>query len=418
MSAPQETTAPLSGAAEQSREPPWFTAWVLVACTGVSILSTDLYTPSLPHLPSLLGSDPETVQLTMSLNLAAYAIAQLAHGPLADRYGRRQMLLVGMIGFLIASVGCALAQNVGGLIAGRIAQGCFSSVSSVVVVIMIRELYAGHRAVKVMGLYGMAVGLVPAVGPLIGGYVYVLAGWRMNFLLLLPIAAIVLFLVWRLLTETGVRDPEALRPRRVALGYLGLLALPVYWRYLLPLATLFGAMFGFITAGPFLLIDLMGVATENYGLWYSLMVLAFIAGSLVATRSASRIQPDGLVRIGLVFSCSGGLAFLPVALAGLVTPASLIACVSFLAFGLGLLFASGPFCVFDALGDRPRGPASALLGALQLAAASIGSLSVGVFYDGTALPLAVTMAVLSAIGGLGYLLLGVFARLTWHTPPM
>ncbi len=410
MTAARDTALPDSHQAQRSREPPWFTPWVLVACTGVSILSTDLYTPSLPHLPRLLGSDAETVQLTMSLNLAAYAVAQLAHGPLADRYGRRHMLLIGLVGFLIASLGCAIAQSVGGLIAGRIAQGCFASVSSVVIVIMIRELYDGSRAVRVMGLYGIAVGLVPAVGPLIGGYVFVLAGWQMNFLLLAMLTALVVLLVWRLLPETGSRDPAALQPRRIALGYLELLRLPVYWRYLLPLASQFGAMFGFITAGPFILIDLLGVATEHYGLWYGSMVLAFIAGSLLATRLATRHPPDGLVRLGLLFSCSGGLAFLPLVLAGLVSPASLIACVSLLAFGIGLLFASGPFCIFDALGERPRGPASALLSALQLAAASLGSLSVGVFYDGTALPLAATMALLSAIGGLGYLLLGPLAR--------
>ena len=410
MTAANSTAAPAAGAAEPAREPSWFTAWVLVACTGVSILSTDLYTPSLPHLPTLLGSDAETVQLTMSLNLASYAVAQLAHGPLADRYGRRFLLLIGMVGFLFASLGCALAQDVGGLIAGRIAQGLFSSVASVVVVIMIRELYAGHRAVKVMGLYGMAIGLVPAVGPLIGGYVFVLAGWRMNFLLLAAIAATVFLLVWRLLPETGERDTAALHPRRIVTGYLDLLGLPVYWRYLLPLSTLFGALFGFITAGPFLLIERLGVATENYGLWTAVSVLAFIAGSLAASRLAGRTTPDGLVRAGLVFACGGSLALLPVVLAGAVSPASLMACVSLLSIGLGLLFASGPFCIFDALGDRPRGPASALLSALQLAAASVGSLSVGLFYDGTAMPLAVTMAAMAVVGGLGYLLLGPATR--------
>lgn len=117
-----------------------------------------------------------------------------------------------------------------------------------------------------------------------------------------------------------------------------------------------------------------------------------------------------MVRAGLAFGCGGSLALLPVVLAGAVSPASLIACVSLLSVGLGLLFAGGPFCIFDALGTRPRGPASALLSALQLAAASIGSLSVGVFHDGTAMPLAVTMAAMAAVGGLGYLLLGPATR--------
>ena len=164
---------------------------MLVACTGVSILSTDLYTPSLPHLPELLASDAPTVQLTLSLNLAAYAVAQLAHGPLADRFGRRRLLIVGMTGFVIASLLCAAVVDVTGLIAGRVLQGLFSSIPSVVVTLMIRELYERERTVQVMGFHGMAVGVVPTLGPLLGGYIFLWFGWRANFLALAVVAAAV-----------------------------------------------------------------------------------------------------------------------------------------------------------------------------------------------------------------------------------
>ncbi|MDX1514650.1 MAG: MFS transporter, partial [Gammaproteobacteria bacterium] len=153
----------------------WLT---LLACTSISILSTGLYTPSLPHLAGLLSTDPGTVQLTMSLNLLAFSIAQLAHGPLSDRFGRRRLLLIGLGCYAAASLVCALAGSIGGLLTGRVAQGAFASVASVVVAVIIREYYGGAKAVAVMGLYGVTLGFIPALGPIIGGYVFVWFGWR------------------------------------------------------------------------------------------------------------------------------------------------------------------------------------------------------------------------------------------------
>ena len=281
----------------------WVVPAVLVACTSTSILSTDLYTPSLPHLPRLLSSDPETVQLTMSLNLAAFAVAQLFHGPLADRYGRRRMLILGLFGFALASIGCALAQGIGGLLAARIAQGICISVPSVLVAVIVRELYSAQMAMRIMGVYGMAVGVAPAIGPLIGGYVYVYAGWRMNFVLLAVLAGVVLVLVARLLPETGGGAGAALGPRRIVADYLRLLGRPAYVRYLVPLVMLFGSLFAFVTAGPFVLIDRMGVATQHYGLYYAVLVVAYIVGGLCVIRLAGRVDPEHLVRSAIFLAC-------------------------------------------------------------------------------------------------------------------
>ena len=389
-----------------SNETPMHAAWgvpaVLVACTSVSILSTDLYTPSLPHLPRLLASDAETVQLTVSLNLAAYAFAQLLHGPLADRVGRRRLLLVGMFGFLVASLICAAAQTIGGLLAGRIGQGVFASVSSVVVILIIRELFDKKRAVRIMGYYGMAIGMAPAIGPLLGGYVYVLVGWRMNFVLLAVLAAGVFLLVRRLLPETGTRDHGAIQPGQIARGYLALLGRRAYLRYLIPLTMLFGAFFAFVTAGPFLLIDGLGVATQDYGLYYGLLVLAFMTGSLTVTRLAGRMSADRMVQGAIFFAFMGGVVLVAPLLASHESLAVILIGMTLLSFGIGLILASGPSCLLDGAGDGPSGSASALAGSLQMMAASLAGLLVGTFHDGSAWPLALTIAGFTSIGALGY----------------
>lgn len=380
----------------------WIAPAVLVSCTGVSVLSTDLYVPSLPHLPKLLNTDATTVQLTMSINLFAYAIAQLAHGPLADRFGRRQLLMIALCGFIVASVGCALASSIGELLAGRFAQGLFSSVPSVVVVLMIRELYLGSRAVGIMAIHGTAVGLIPAIGPLIGGYVFLAAGWRMNFVLLAVIASLVLVMVIRLLPETGVRDANALNPKRITSGYLRLLVDRGYLRYMIPLSAMFGGFFTFITAGPFVLIDQLKVPTQHYGLAYGTLIFCYIAGSLTANRLSSRVAADRLVQGAIGCALAGGLILFVSVFDGQADLVWVLVGMGAFCFGLGLVLASGPICLLDAADHDRQGPASALLGAFQLGTASLAALAVGLFYDGTAMPMASVILILSVIAALGY----------------
>lgn len=384
---------------------------VLIACTSVSILSTDLYTPSLPDLPRLLGTTAEAVQLSVSINFFAYAAAQLVHGPLADRIGRRRLLAAGMGGFVVASIVCALARDIGELLAGRLLQGLFSSVPSVVIPLVIREHYAQERALRVMGLHGMAIGAAPMLGPLIGGYVHVWAGWRMNFVLLAVIAATVLVLVLRCLPETGVRDTTPFRPRRLVAGYLSLLGRPAYLSYVIPLAAVFGALFAFVTAGPFILIEGFGVATEDYGLYYGGVIVAFVAGNLVVSRLAGRLPTAWLARSGMILALVGGLAIaVPMAATGYQGLVPIMLGIAIFATGEGILLASGYVCLFDALGSEPTGEASALAGSLQLAAASLASFLVSVFHDGTAWPMAATVAGFAAAGIVGHFAMREIAR--------
>lgn len=382
----------------------WLVPAVLVACSGVSILSTDLYLPSLPHLPALLDSDAATVQLTVSVNVAAYAVSQLLHGPLSDRFGRRFLLLAGLLAFCAASLLCALAGSIGTLMAGRVLQGLSASVGSVVILLIIRDLYGGPKAIQVMAAYGLAVGLTPAVGPLIGGYVYAWLGWRANFYLLAAAIVAVVLLVARYVPETGERDRDALRPLRMLRAYGGLLADRGYLRFYLPLTFLFGALFAFITEGPFLLIRRFGVATEDYGLYHAVLVLAYMAGNLVVGRLARRLRPIDFVHLSLVAAALGALLLLVPTLAGAASLLAIMTGIAVYALAMGLILASGPLCLFDALGPGPKGPASALLGASQMGAGSLAGLLVALTHDGTPLPMTGTMAGFLAVAVGGYLL--------------
>ncbi len=363
---------------------------VLVAATCASILSTDLYAPSLPHLAAIFATDAETVQLTMSANLLGFALALLVHGPLADRFGRRPVILAGMAGFVVTSLACALAGSIEGLIAARALQGMTAAAQSVVALVVIRDLYDSAGAVRVMAAYGMAVAVAPALGPLIGGFVHVWLGWRANFALLTVLAAAVTFLLWRFLPETGRPDRQALRPRRLIGDYLALLASRRFMGYALLSGFTFGGLFVFITAAPFVYIDRLGVRTDHYGIYYAVMVAAYFLGSLAANRQAGRLSVERMLRLGMAIIVLGGVG-LPLLIAAGGESAVGITAVFFLyALGMGGVFAVAPLRALDAA-PVGGGPASAMLGTLEMAGGALGTLAVGALHDGTSWPMALVV---------------------------
>lgn len=376
---------------------------LLVSASFVSILSTDLYTPSLPHLQAVFATGAERVQLTMSLNMFGFALAQLFLGPLSDRVGRRPVLLAGMLGFALASLGCALAGSIETLIAARVLQGVTACAEAVVGYAVVRELYDEAGAVRVLGAYGMAIALAPAIGPVLGGHMHVLFGWRSNFFLLTGLILLVAFLIWRNLPETLRRpDPGALRPARILGGYMTLLTDRTFMAYVLVSGLVIAALFAMVTAFPFLFIERMGVRTEDYGYYYAAIVLAYFFGSLLVNRVAGHLSSDRLLAIGLALCAAGGLALPVLVAASLETPVGVTATQCLFALGLGLVMATAPIRAFD-VSRLGHGYSSAVIGAVEMGLGGLGAFLVGVLHDGTAWPVALVIAA-SALLAIGYYL--------------
>jgi len=370
---------------------------ILIAAGGASILSTDLYAPSLPHLPAYFGTDAETVQLTMALNMASFAIAQLFWGPLSDRFGRRAIFITGMAAFALTVLGAALAQSIDQLLAARILMGAAASVEAVVVLAVIGDLYRSEESAKVFALYGMTIALVPAVGPVIGGYVFEWFGWRANFYLLTGVVLLVLAFGVARLPETLARaDRVPLRLGSIVAGYARMLARGGFVSVALALGVAIGAIFGYITEAPFLLIDKHGVATRHYGVFQGIIVLAFFFGSLVANRVVERIGVRRLFAAGV---WSGSLSGLLVLLAVWMgeTPLTLTAAMSVFAFALGPLFSSAPVIAFGRVEDLGRGMSAAVLSTFEMGGGALGALFVSTTHDGSAWPLAFCVAGCAAL---------------------
>lgn len=371
--------------------------FVFATCTAVSVLSTDLITPSIPDLPSAFGSSINTAQMVVSVNLAAYALAQLVHGPVADAIGRKRLLIAAFLAFAMVSLGCAAATTMSGLLAGRFVQGLLSSVPSVVIVLMIRELYAPRQALRVMTLYGASLGLAPAIGPLLGGYLHVWYGWWAGFLFIAALAVIASGLLWLLVPESlEVRAP--LNARGVTRAYGALLRNRRYLALTLGTSLCFGALYAYVTAAPSVYIDLIGLKTQQYGLTHLVIVIAFILGNLFAAALSRRFDGARILRGGAVAMIVAAVLLLGPVWAGGLSVGQVLFPMVIYAAALAIVLAAGPLVTLNAARHQPQGPAAALLGSMQLAMGAVAGFLSARYYDGTALPMALVVAGVLVLG--------------------
>ncbi len=362
---------------------------ILILASSVAMMSTDLYAPSLAHLPAYFGTDPATAKLSMSLNALAYALGTLVHGPLSERFGRRPVFLVGLAGFTLFSLLCGLAQSIEQLIAARIFQGLMAAVEGVVVLAVIRDIYTGADQVRAIAWYGVATAMMPAVAPILGGYIFIWFGWRMNFYFLAGVALFTTILIYTFLQESGRRDPTALHLKEILDDYLGLLRNRDFLRYTLIGGSTIAFFFAFVTAGPFILIKQYGLPTEYFGYFQGALVLAYGAGSLLTSRLARRWSGDRLMVLGMVAAVGGGIALVGIVFSGQESLLAMTIALCVMAFGDGPVFATTPMLAMNASQGR-TGPAAAMLLAIEVGMGSLAALSVGVFHDGTSRPFALT----------------------------
>lgn len=368
------------------------------AIVALGPLTMSIYGPSMPAIAVALDTTGGMVQLTLTVYLIGFALAQLVYGPLSDRFGRRRLLILGLVVYVLGSAACALAGSIEMLIAARLVQAAGACAGPALGRAMVRDVFARHEAARVLAVVGMALALAPAVGPVLGGHLQSWFDWEAIFVLLGAAGLVLLLAVARSLPETNRHpDPDALRPARIARNYLGLLRHPVFLGYLGPAAVTLGGLFTFMAVAPFLLIDGAGLSPRQYG-WTSLPIVgAYLLGSALVTRCSGRAGLDRLILASGALVLTGAGLLLVLALAGAPGVASLIGPILLWGGGMGLAL---PTATAGALAPFPHmaGTASALMGCMQMGTGALGSLLVSRLHEGSAVPVAVTLATLG-LGG-------------------
>lgn len=352
-------------------------AVLLTTLVALGPLSTDLYLPALPTLARVFDTDAARVQLTLSVFLAGFACAQLAYGPLSDRFGRRPVLLGGLVIYLAASVACLFAPDIDTLIAARFLQALGACAGPVLGRAIVRDVWGPKESPRVIAYVGAAMALAPLVGPTFGGILTVAFGWRANFAALVIFSAVQLVAVFRLLAESNrLRDPAALHPARMARNFGRLLADRRYLGYLLCFAFSYSALFAFISGSSFVLIGRYGLSPEIYGMCFGVVVLGYISGTTLSGRIVRRFGAERLLLAGSVLGAVAGLLMWGLELAGVHSLLATLGPMFFCTAATGLVM---PNALGLALGPYPAmaGVASALMGFGQMAIAAVVGVLVG-----------------------------------------
>jgi MFS transporter, DHA1 family, multidrug resistance protein len=279
----------------------WRLLALLIAISSVGPLSVNIILPAVPVLTTTLEADPALVQLTVSLYFAGLATAQLLLGPLSDRFGRRPVLLGGLTVALLTSLAAAAATNIGFLIAARTAQALGAATGIVIGRAIIRDLYQRDRAASVLGWVTMTVVAIPMFGPLIGGVLEDLFGWRAIFLALA--AASLLILIWAALALPETRAPRletSAGQERLWKEARTLLLTPAFAGYVLCAAMISGPFYTVTGGGPHVVITVMGRSGTELGLWLVFASLGYMAGNFLAGWLSVRRGGSAMIWWGLI----------------------------------------------------------------------------------------------------------------------
>ena len=365
---------------------------LLALLTSLAALSTDMYLPSLPAIAGELRSTASEVQLTLSAFLIGFALGQLIYGPLSDRYGRKPVLLAGLAIYVAASAACAMATSVDLLIAARFVQAIGACGPMVIGRAIVRDFYSGARAGQELARMGSIMGLVPAVAPILGSLLEMSFGWRSNFLVMLAYGLIGSAAVLLALPETlKRRAPEVPSPLAILRVFAGILRDGGFRGYLGIVVAVYAGLFAWISGSSFVLQGLYGFNQLAFGVAFSMGVIGYIAGTVIATRLNPTIGIDRTVGLGTLASAAGGTAMLALVLAHSAAPSLIVAAMVVYMVGFGLSF---PSAIAGALIPFPEraGAASSLVGFAQMTFGAGVGVWVGHSLGATPLPMASTIA--------------------------
>ncbi len=334
----------------------------LILMAGLSALAMNIFLPSLPGMTDYFDTDYRLMQLSVALYLAVNAILQVLIGPISDQMGRRPVILGGLVIFLLATIGCALAQNVTIFLIFRMMQATIVA-AMVLSRAIVRDMVSQDEAASMIGYVTMGMAVVPMIGPAIGGLLDQYFGWQSNFWLLLVLGIAVLWLSWVDLGETAQRSQLSLGQQFHE--YPTLFRSPRFWGYSMAAALSSGAFFAYLGGAPYVGDQVFGLTPAEVGVYFGTPAIGYFAGNFISGRFSVRIGVDRMVYWGTLINAVGIAINLGLIHVGLGTPISFFGLMAFVGLGNGM---SIPNATAGALSVRPHlaGTASGLAGALMI----------------------------------------------------
>jgi DHA1 family bicyclomycin/chloramphenicol resistance-like MFS transporter len=384
-------------------------ALVLGALSAAGPLAIDMYLPALPGIARDLHASQSHAEMSLMSFFAGLTVGQLFYGPLSDRFGRRRPILAGLTLYIAASVACSLCRTVDVLIVARALQGLGAGAGLAIGAAIVRDLYTGHQAARLLATRVLVLGISPVLAPIMGASLIAVAPWRYIFWFAAAFGVLCVVLTF-MIPETRPVHARADSRLSGAFGvYRRLLADRTYMGAVATAACMQGAFIAYIAGSSFVFITMLKVPPWGYSLIFAANAIGFIGCAQFTPQLMRRYRPEQLVLFAAVVESISALALLAAALTHHATLPVLLPPLFVFLVCYGLV--GGPSTVL-ALRDHAAvaGAASALMSFLQMASATLGTALVAALANGSALPMIGVMC-LGAWGGL------VCARRAFHRRP-
>ncbi|UGA56183.1 Bcr/CflA family multidrug efflux MFS transporter [Vibrio sp. VB16] len=378
---------------------------ILGAIGALTPLAIDMYLPAMPTIAKELGVDPGAVQITLTTYTAGFAIGQLLHGPLSDSYGRKPILIIGILLFAIGSIVCATTSDIESLKYVRAAQGFAGASAAVVIQALVRDMYEKEDFARTMSFITLVVMIAPLIAPMLGGYLAVWFGWRSIFWVLAVVSGLVIAaVIWKIPETLAPENRQKLHFRTTIQNYIRLFMNPVALGLMFAGAFSFAGMFAFLTAGSFVYIDVYGVGTSQFGYLFGLNVVGLFIMTTVNGRIVRRVSSKWMLSFAILIQLIAGVGLF----IGWLADIGLWGIVPFVMLYISMMSTVGSNSMAILLSAYPgmAGTASSLAGTLRFGVGSIIGVIVAMLPGDTAWPMILIMTLCAVMSAVFYWFLG------------
>lgn len=361
----------------------------LAALSALGPFCIDAYLPSMPDIAHIMGVPLVAVQATLTAYMIPFALMTLWHGALSDSFGRKRVVLTGLAIFLLASIGCACAPTLGWLLFFRCIQGATAGTGMVVGRAIVRDIYDGPEAQRLMALVAIVFAIAPAIAPLVGGWLHHWFGWRSVFAFMAIYTATLYFMISRHLPETlAVSKRQPVNPRFLLRSYVSALRSPVFVTACLTITTAFAGLFLYVLSAPVFLMDHLKVSETGFLWLFGPLTAGIVLGNGLSSRLAGSLSLLRTASLGcaiMVLSAAANVtmnALMPPALPWAVIP------LFFYMVGMSLTMPTLTLKAIDCF-PQQRGLAASCQSFIQSMGSSVMSISAPLFWS-TSLRLSIT----------------------------
>ncbi|MEQ9375271.1 MAG: multidrug effflux MFS transporter [Imperialibacter sp.] len=366
--------------------------FILGLLTAIGPFSVDMYLPAFSGIAKGLNTSVDQVMLSLSSFFVGISAGQLLYGPLLERFGRKNPLYFGLSLYLVASVGCAMANSVEVLIAGRFFQALGGCVGMVAARAMVRDLFEVKENAKIFSSLMLVVAVSPIIAPTAGGLITSVFGWRYVFVALVVVAIGVLVGIYWLLPESKKPDPSfSLMPRPILRNFASVFRYAQFTTFAFTGAVAAAGLYAYVSGSPHVYMEVFQLTEGQFSWVFAVIAMGLIGSTQLNNLMLKKYSSEQIIGVGLSFQATAGVGLVAFSLLGLADFYSVTALVFVFLCCQGFIFPNS-----SALSMAPfhtnAGNASALMGAVQMAIGAGASVLVSVFHDPTPLPMAGVMA--------------------------